>query len=212
MSQADRTWLMHEVADCLRTLGRKNSTTAATANTTMTTTSQPGTPSPSLPIDRLNPDPVNSTARMIKNACTMKPLAEVKIPELTATAEETPCFWKNRMLSVALPAVPPTSPVKALANCTPVTGPNGSRADTAPNMATACENCGSWPRTNVTHHPSPDRVLEDVAHRGDAGELSDQEIDTERARGGQEHGAEREAVELGRLRWLDTGERGARVA
>ena len=137
-----------------RTLGRKSRTTAATSNATMTATSHPGTPSPSLPIDRSNSEPVTSTATTIKNACTMKPLAEVRIPELTATADGTPCFWKNRMLSVALPAVPPTSPVNALANCTPITGPNGSGADTAPSMATPCANCGSWARTNVTTtHP-----------------------------------------------------------
>ena len=167
-------------------LGMSRRTTAATARPTITATSQPGTPSPSLPMARLRSGPVTRRPITIRTACTMNPVAEVRTPELAATAGGRPCFWKNRMARVALPAVPPTSPVKALANWTPVTGPNGSRADTAPSMATAWENWGSWPRTKVSSDPAPDRPLEDVAHRGDAGELADEEVDAEGERGGDE--------------------------
>ena len=80
------------------------------------------------------------TAVTMSTVCTMKPVVEVRTPELAATAGGRPCFWKKRMVRVALPAVPPTRPVNALANWTPSTGPNGSWADTAPSMAVAWEN------------------------------------------------------------------------
>ena len=86
-----------------------------------------------------------------RTICTMKPAAELRTPELTATVGGRPCFWKKRIDSVALPAVPPTSPVKALANWT-----HGDRSAagavlaTAPSMATAWLNGGSWARTSVT--------------------------------------------------------------
>ena len=114
----------------------------------MSTSSHPGTPSPS--IDRSNSGPVTITASTMSTACTMKPAVEVRTPELAATAGGRPCFWKKRMLSVALPAVPPTRPVNALANCTAVTGPKGSRAETAPSMATDCDSWVSCPMTSVS--------------------------------------------------------------
>ena len=60
--------------------------------------------------------------------------------------------------------------------------------------------------------PPPDRVREDVAHRGHAGELGHQEVHAEGERGGEEHRAEREAVQLGGLGWIDAGQRRARLA
>ena len=133
-------------------------------------------------------------------------------PELAATAGGRPCFWKKRMVRVALPAVPPTSPVKALANCTPVDGP-----ERQPGRDGAEHGDRLGDRRELGDHerqqdPAPDRVLEDVAHGGDAGELADEEVDAEGEGGGHEDRAEREAVQLGWLRWFDAGQLRARLA
>ncbi len=50
---------------------------------------------------------------------------------------------------MALPAVPPTRPVNALATCTMVTGRSGRVAETAPSMAMDWLTLGSWARTAV---------------------------------------------------------------
>ena len=153
---------------CRRRLGTRSRTTAGHGQRDDDHEQPAGNAVAVAPIDRSNSEPVTTTASTIRNACTMKPVVEVRTPELTATAGGRPCFWKKRMLRVALPAVPPTRPVKALANCTAVTGPNGSRADTAPSIATDWDNWGSWREDERQQHPPPDRVLEDVAHGGDA--------------------------------------------
>ncbi len=142
----------------------------------------------------------------------MNPLAEVRTPELAATAGGRPCFWKNRMTSVALPAVPPTSPVNALANWTPMTGPNGRRAEHRAEHRHGLGELGQLGDHEREQDPSPDRPGEDVAHGGDAGELGDQEVDTEGERRGQQDHAEGEAVQLGGLGRLDARQRRAGVA
>ena len=164
-------------------------------------------PLSSSPLETLSSEPVTRSATTINTACVMNALAELRTPELAATAGGRPCFWKNRMLSVALPAVPPTSPVNALANCTPVTGPSGSRAETAPSMATACEICGSWPRTKVPSTHPEDGPGEDVADRGDVRQLGHQQVHAEGERRRYEHGADREPVQLRRRGRLHAGER-----
>ncbi len=81
---------------------------------------------------------------------TTNPAAELRTPLLTANVGGSPCFWKKRIDSVALPAVPPTRPVKDWAYWTTVTGRSGRVLATAPSMAIAWLRGGSWASTAVS--------------------------------------------------------------
>ena len=113
----------------------------------------------------MNESPVTRRPKPTRTIWTTNPASELRTPELTATVGARPCFWKKRMTRVALPAVPPTSPVKALANWTTVTVRSGSVADTEPSMAIDCEIWGSWAMTAVmaTHSQSAPRKTSPIS-------------------------------------------------
>ena len=71
-------------------------------------------------------------------------------PELTATAGPSPWRWKKRTTRASVATVPPTRPVKLLANCTPTTGFSGSGRLTEPSMAMAPPTWGSWEKRITT--------------------------------------------------------------
>ena len=117
--------------------------------TTISTITKPAMPLPPLS-EGAKSLPVTTRPSTTSAACTTKPASEFSTPELAATAIFKPCFWKKRITSAVVATVPPTRPVKLLANCSPTTGLNGSGVETAPIMATACGNGGTNDSMNAT--------------------------------------------------------------
>jgi hypothetical protein len=76
-------------------------------------------------------DTANSTILAIQLEAVMM------APELSATDASYPCRWKNRTRVAKTAAVPPASPLNALATSTPATRANGSGPATLPTASTA---------------------------------------------------------------------------